>query len=647
MAERRITKPGSSEVSSGVPRKKLGLAGALLASTLSFNAKADEVYSFEEATPVTGAGEVGVHEAWPTINENGMMFTKMDTEGNATQEYLPIGAVESSAVSVPDLSEEVYMAQFVDDSNVLMREVYGTSIYKITDLSGGDWTSSSSELLTSYDDYSFGGGYSYNQDTGNILYSTWDSPNFDIVDLDSGADVVATTEDEIEPSEDAENNRVFYTIECDSSGMTGCEIWAKDISTGYSQFITEGRSPYYHDGVLYYASNNGTDYDIYSMRETTYGASTDPDSDSDGYPASTDCDDTDASVHPGATEVTDDGVDSDCDNADSPIINGISINGMDIRTLTPDAMPVMYMRGDAVSLSANAGDDEDLNDNLEYRWTVTNDLDGTETELEGKDTSFIPEKAGYHTINLTVTDTDSNSAVASSDFTIILNLEDVLGSGLEEGEVVESEEGDYLEVTGGYPYITEEGTVELTEFGDSVYAEGVWDIYGTDANTTLNTNYDYRAEAGMGVLGAAYSEYGPYVDTSDTTKIMWVSSEEGSYNAVGGNGGFNVNIDEPGTNYFADTEADADTDTDSDSDSDTDSDSDSDADGDGDADQDTAQDDTASRPVEDDTGTGRVGCDGTGCAYVKDGQVLDNGVWLAAGLGLALGARRRKNTKKA
>ena len=44
---------------------------------------------------------------------------------------------------------------------------------------------------------------------------------------------------------------------------------------------------------------------------------TDPDQDGDGYTVPTDCDDTNADVHPGADEVVDDGIDQDCNGFDT------------------------------------------------------------------------------------------------------------------------------------------------------------------------------------------------------------------------------------------------------------------------------------------------------------------------------------------
>ena len=46
------------------------------------------------------------------------------------------------------------------------------------------------------------------------------------------------------------------------------------------------------------------------------------DADGDGYDSSTDCDDSNASVHPGAVEVCDDGIDNDCTGGDSSTASG-------------------------------------------------------------------------------------------------------------------------------------------------------------------------------------------------------------------------------------------------------------------------------------------------------------------------------------
>jgi cysteine-rich repeat protein len=87
------------------------------------------------------------------------------------------------------------------------------------------------------------------------------------------------------------------------------------------------------------------------------------DDDGDGVTAATDCDDLDPSVHPGATEVCDDGIDQNCDGIDAC---GVSCTGDGTRCTLPNAIGVCHL-GDCLiwscSGTAPATHYADCNDN--------------------------------------------------------------------------------------------------------------------------------------------------------------------------------------------------------------------------------------------------------------------------------------------
>ncbi|MBI5055539.1 MAG: putative metal-binding motif-containing protein, partial [Nitrospirae bacterium] len=104
--------------------------------------------------------------------------------------------------------------------------------------------------------------------------------------------------------------------------------------------------------VVYLKSNNAAPWSASIM----YMNKTCPDSDGDGYSSDIDCDDSNAAINPGVTEIPNDGIDNDCNPATPVAV--VSGSGMNY--------PVP---GFSATMSVNVNDSNLSAGNLKYSYT--------------------------------------------------------------------------------------------------------------------------------------------------------------------------------------------------------------------------------------------------------------------------------------
>ena len=162
------------------------------------------------------------------------------------------------------------------------------------------------------------------------------------------------------------------------------------------------------------------------------------DHDGDGYNGDEgDCDDTDATVYPGAYEITS-GVDNDCDG---------DAEWMPTAVADYDALQTSLEHCQTIYLDGSGSYDPD-GGSLTYSWELTTlppgSSDATDQIMESTDQNpeFVPDSAGDYQFTLVVDDGGTSSQPSTLDLTVaerISNIAPTASAGLDQSESVTGE----------------------------------------------------------------------------------------------------------------------------------------------------------------------------------------------------------------
>ncbi len=187
------------------------------------------------------------------------------------------------------------------------------------------------------------------------------------------------------------DNASGYLTDADLAGFTGnlfvdpdLYAYSADGDCTNDVLLPNGASPMINAGDPSILDGDGSVSDI-----GAYGGPDNDieDADGDGFANVVDCDDADASINPGATEVVDDGIDQDCDGIDltaadldldgdgyqTTAVGGTDCDDTDA-TVNPAAAEVWY---DGVDQDCDGNDSDQDSDG----WTVDRDCDDTDASV--------------------------------------------------------------------------------------------------------------------------------------------------------------------------------------------------------------------------------------------------------------------------